>query len=357
MSAETEGRTEKPTQKQKEKFRNEGQVAKSVEVNTLAQYVMGFIMLSTMGPLLFRRMMETLSSTFGNLSQHIVNFYPIETMQSFALHVMLVLTPVFLFLWLGVFLANVAQFGFKVSWKAIQPKMQKFNVIANLKNQLFSMKSIIELAKSLIKIFILSFFIYKVAQSLFEVYPQLFYFTPAQSGIFIWSVIKQVWWVFIIFMLILGAVDGWWQRHQLNEKMKMTPSQVKDEYKQREGDPHVKRQIKSRQFRFIQELMKKNMSEADVVITNPTHFAVALSYKHGSMNVPKVVAKGVDHLALSIRKTARNNSIPIVENRRIARSLYFTTDIDQEIPEEFYRPVAEILAFVFRLNSKKRAAT
>jgi flagellar biosynthetic protein FlhB len=132
--------------------------------------------------------------------------------------------------------------------------------------------------------------------------------------------------------------------------MKMTPSQVKDEFKQREGDPLVKRKIRSKQFAFLQEAIRKNLDKADVIITNPTHFAVALSYAHGEMEVPKVVAKGVDHVARAIRKLARERTIPIVENRRLARSLYYQTGVDEPIPDEFFRPVAEILAFVYRLK-------
>jgi len=357
MSAEKEGRTEDPTGKQREKFREEGQVAKSTEINTLAQYVAGLMVLSLTGPMIISRLIETLHFTFSHYAEDIGNFYPVETMQSLGLHIMIIILPVFVFLWLAVFLTNVAQFGLRISWKAIQPKASKFNVFANLKNQLFSIKSIIELVKSLAKIIILTFFIYKVTRHLAAVYPQLYYFTPTQSGLFIWSVVEKIWWVFIIFMLILGTIDGWWQRHQLNEKMKMTPDQVKDENKQRDGNPLIKRKIRTKQFQFIQEMMKKNMADADVVITNPTHFAVALSYKHGQMTVPKVVAKGVDHLAFKLRKIARDKSIPIVENRRIARSLFYTTDIDQEIPDEFFKPVAEILAFVFQVNQRQRNAS
>jgi len=353
MSAEREGRTEAPTQKQKEKFRDEGQVAKSTEVNTLAQYVAGMVILAFLGPQVVTYLMQTLTFVFQQLSIG-MGANPIEMMQTLAFHIAFILVPIFAFLWLAVFLTNVAQFGVKISWKAIQPKASKFNIFANFKNQLLSVKSLIELAKTIAKVFILSFLIYKSTRDLSVFYPQLFYLSPTQSGIFIWGVVNEIWWVFILFMLVLGFFDAWYQRHQLNEKMKMTPFQVKDENKQREGDPQIKRKIKTQQFRFIQELMRKNMEEADVVITNPTHFAVALSYKHGQMNIPKVVAKGVDHVALSLRKIARNKSIPIVENRRIARSLYYTTRIDQEIPEEFYRPVAQILAFVFKLSQKQK---
>lgn len=357
MSAEREGRTEEPTGKQRKKFREEGQVAKSSEINTLAQYVAGLLVLSFFGPMLIDRLMGTAARTMTALAEQGVTSTPIGTLQELGLHVIMILLPIFIFLWVAVFATNVAQFGFIISWKALQPKAQKFNIFSNFKNQFMSTKSLVELAKSLTKITILTILIIKVTKGLTDVYPQLFYLSPQQSALFIWDVVMDIWWVFIFFMIALGFVDGWYQRHQLNEKMKMTPSQVKDEHKQAEGDPQIKRKIRSKQFSFIQELMKKNIEGADVVITNPTHFAVALSYKHGTMTVPKVVAKGVDHVALTLRRIARDKNIPIVENRRIARSLYYTTPIDGEIPEEFYRPVAEILAFVFQINRKQRRAS
>ena len=357
MSAENEGRTEEPTQKQREKFREEGQVAKSSEINTLAQYVAGLLALAWIGPFVVQKLMETMRFTFNELSKAEFISRPIETSQSLGFHVVLILLPIFVFLWLSIFFTNVAQFGFQISWKAIQPKAQKFNVFSNFKSQFMSSRSLVDLVKSLAKVFILSFLIYQATRDLAEEFPQLFFSTPMQQGIYMWDVASDIWWVFIYFMLILGFIDGWYQRHSLKEKMKMTPSQVKDESKQRDGDPMIKRKIRTKQFTFMHELMRKNMASADVVITNPTHFAVALSYKHGQMSVPRVVAKGVDHVALSLRKIARNKSIPIIENRRIARSLYYTTEIGSDIPEEFFRPVAEILAFVFQINKKQRRAS
>lgn len=353
MSAEAEGRSEKPTQKQKDKFRKEGSVAKSVEVNTFAQYLTGLLVISFAGIFIFRALADITVHALEQVPHAPRGDTTFVMLNEYALHLAVPLIPILAIIWLGIFAVNVAQFGFKISWKAIEPKWQKLNVFKNFKNIMISSRAIMELAKSVVKIIVLGTITWHVMQPIFEEFTQLYQLSPVQIGGVMWEYARTLWIQFILFVLVLAAIDASWQRYSLNQKMKMTKSQVKDEMKQAEGDPMVKGKQRSRNLQFMKSLMLQNVKDADVVITNPTHFAVALGYKHGQMDAPKVLAKGVDYLALSIRKQARKHAIPIVENKPLARALYYAGDIGAEIPERLFRPVAEILAWIFRLNKER----
>ena len=213
-----------------------------------------------------------------------------------------------------------------------------------------------ELLKSIVKMSVLSYLAYLAVRPLIGEFASLNQLTPMQIGLKTWEYASDIWLFITAFMLIIGFADFAWQKHQLEEKMMMRPQDVEDEQKQSTGDPKVKREQRLRGMRMLQELLSEQTREADVVITNPTHFAVALQYRHGEMTAPKVVAKGVDHMALKIRKIARKEEIPIVENRGLARALYYGCDVSQEIPNNLFRPVAEILAFVFKLGQERKTA-
>ncbi len=355
MSAADEGRTEQATTKQREKFRDEGSVAKSVEFNSLFSYLAGFAVFSFLGAFIVHSVSDMMRYAFVEL----VNFSVAQHLQALTRfyfeNLMLLLLPLFAVLFASVILVNILQFGFKISWKAAKPKFSKVNPLANFKKVLLSSNSLIELVKSLIKLGAVSFLIYLAVQPLLLQFPSLSQFTPLQIGIKTWEFAATIWIMFILFTALLGIADFAWQKHQMEEKMKMRPNEVEDEMKQMEGNPEIKKKQRIKGMQMLQNLMAQKTQEADVIITNPTHFAVALKYRHGEMNAPKVVAKGIDHLAMKIRKIARHAEIPIVENRGLARALYYAAEIDSDIPERLFRPVAEILAFIFRLN-KERAA-
>ncbi|MCB1052353.1 MAG: flagellar biosynthesis protein FlhB [Acidobacteria bacterium] len=355
MSAADEGRTEKATSKQKEKFRNEGQVPKSVELNSLAQYVVGYVLLSAGGMLAFNLLAEIMTQSFQQVRFNGLGSQWGTFQIEIAIKTILLLTPPLLALFLSVILINVAQFGFNVSADPLKPKWGKLNAFANLKNVLISPRAFMELGKSLAKILILSYLVWLVFEDVAEEFTMLSSLSSWNIGIAIWGYAARIWVYFILFMLTLGLIDGAYQRYQLNEKMKMTPDQVKDEMKQSEGDPKVKSRQRQKAMQFFKQVMAQNIRQAQVVITNPTHYAIALQYQPGSLGAPKVVAKGSDYLAMRIRKIARQHQIPIVENRPLARGLFFQCEVGSEIPNTYFRPVAEILAWIFKLNKQRGA--
>ncbi len=356
MSATDEGRTEQATEKQREKFRDEGSVAKSNELNSFVSFFAGFAVLSLMGAHIALSIGEMMRHAFQNLNAislaenlQTLNFYYFK-------RYMLLLAPIFLALFVSVAAVNIAQFGFKISWKAIKPKFSKVNPFANFRKVLLSANSLFELIKSVVKITMLTLLTFWAIRPLMNEFVSMLQLTPLQTAMKTWEYVEIVWMVIIVFMLALGLADFSWQKYQLEEKMKMKPQDVEDEMKQSFGDPEIKRRQRQKGRQLLQSLAAQKTEEADVVITNPTHFAVALRYKHAQMGAPKVMAKGVDYVALRIRKQARHANIPIVENRGLARALYYSVEMDQEIPEKLFRPVAEILAFIYKLNKERASA-
>jgi len=257
----------------------------------------------------------------------------------------------------AVMLASVvftgAQTRFLISKENIKFKFSKLNPLSGIK-RMFSIRAIVEVLKNLIKIIILGYVIYS---SIIDSLPQVpkLVSVDLTSGInfittSIMAIVKSV----VIAFLAISAFDflySWWE---YEKNIKMTKQEVKEEYKQLEGDPQVKGKIKERQRAVSMSRMMQQVPKADVIIRNPTHFAVAIKYDIEKDNAPMVLAKGKDEIAMRIVKKAQECEINIVENVPLARALYSNTDINQEIPLEFYEPVAEILAWVYRIKEKEK---
>ena len=247
-------------------------------------------------------------------------------------------------------LVSIVQVGWKVSTKPMKPELSKLNPLNGFK-RIFSKDSLFELVKSILKIVIIIYIVYTSikdnANDLFALYDLGLNQAVALVGTLIINTGIKI----SIVYLVIGLADFIYQKHKFNEDMKMTKQEVKDEYKNTEGDP----QIKGRQRRKMQEVSQKRMMQdvpkADVVITNPTHFAVALKYEAKVSSAPVVLAKGEDYLAQKIKEVARENKIEIVENKPLARMLYHNVDVGAEIPPELYQAVAEVLAAVYKAKN------
>lgn len=356
MSAADQGRTEKGSAKKRQKQREEGNVLKSQEVNTAVQYLAGLVALSFFGGGLGIAMGELMAfvltvAPFSNLEGEITTiswFYSAEFV--------MMLVPFFSVLMIAALASNISQVGFMFSWTPLKPKLTKLNVFANLKRIMFSANSIMELLKSIAKIGILGFLMYNAAVPHLSDYLGMLQLTPMMVVHRVWDVAYSIWIMIIMFMVVIAVADYAYQWYKFEDNLKMSKTDVKDEQKQAMGDMQAKAKMRQLGVQRLMNIMAENASRADVVITNPTHFAVALAYEQGVMGAPKVVAKGVDHVALRIRKRARTKNIPIVENRALARGLYYAVEVGQEIPDAFFRPVAEILAFVYKLGRRKASA-
>jgi len=289
MSAADEGRTERATQKQRDKHREEGSVAKSQELSTMAQFMTAFSVLTLTGGYLFDSMAEVMRYSYGQLTTSFEGDLYLLLNVYFTRFVLMML-PMFAALFLSVIVVSRFQFEFKISWKAIQPKAKKLNPFANFKKVMISKNSLMEMVKFTLKIAIMSFLAWLAIRPVLPEYASLFQLEPFQIMLRVAEQAAAVWLMVIAFMLVLGIGDFTWQKYQHEDKMKMTKQQVKDEMKQAQGDPKVKQRQRMRAMEMMRSLMEQGAREADVVITNPTHFAVALAYKHGKMSAPKVVA-------------------------------------------------------------------
>ena len=239
---------------------------------------------------------------------------------------------------------SIVQVGWQVSTKPLEPKLDKFNPVNGFK-RIFSKDSLFNLLMSILKIVLVFYVAYTCIKghNLFILYE-----IPLNQAIsLIGDIIIDTGLRISLCYLVVGLADYIYQRHRFNEDMKMTKQEVKDEYKNTEGDPQIKGQQRQRMREASQRRMMQDVPKADVVITNPTHIAVAIRYDAEIENAPTVVAKGEDYLAAKIKETAKENGVEIMENKPLARALYATVEVGEQIPPELYQAVAEILALVY----------
>ena len=267
------------------------------------------------------------------------------------IQILIVCVPFFAFGFVVTALISVIQVGWKVTGKPLQPKFDKFNPINGFK-RIFSKDSIFELVKSILKIFVIVYVAYTSirghAQDIFILYE-----IPLMQAIMLCgTVIINAGLKISLVYLVIGLADFIYQKYRFNEDMKMTKQEVKDEFKNTEGNPEIKGRQRQRMREASRRRMMQDVPKADVVITNPTHFAVAIKYDAETSKAPVVLAKGEDYLAQKIKEAAREHYIEIVENKPLARMLYANVDIGQEIPPELYQAVAEILAMVYNMREK-----
>ena len=292
-------------------------------------------------------------SDFASNSGHDFNINMAQlTFQEVLIDILMIMLP---FLAIGVvvaFVVDIVQVKWKIATEPLRPKFDKFNPISGVK-RLFSVQSLVNLLKSILIIAALIIVVYNEVKDEIE---NIFYFydKPLQVSIeYIGNFILDMGLKISIIMVLIGILDYVYQKIKFKNDMKMTKQEVKDEYKNSEGDPKIKSQQRQRMRQAAMRRMMKSVPTADVVITNPTHFAVAVKYEQGKARAPIVVAKGEDFLAAKIKDVAKEANVTIVENKPLARMLYYNVDIEQEIPPELYQAVAEVLAFVYKLKNKQ----
>lgn len=348
-------KTEEATSKKLEDVREEGNVAKSTEVVTAATLLGLFVCLRVAMGFVGNRLLDSFDTFYTLIPRYTRDGIDIAALTSLTvdalLNLCIVVLPFLLFGLLIAFFGNALQFKFKVTPKPLQPKFSKMNPINGFK-RMFSLNTFMELIKSIAKIGFISYISYGVlsdhARDLYLIYDM----SLEQSILLMYDIVMELLWKICLFFVVIAAADLLYQRWKFKEDNKMTKQEVKDEFKNQEGDPKVKGQQRQRMQQASQRRMMAAVPEADVVITNPTHFAVALAYKSGETQAPVVVAKGADFLAGRIKEIAREHRVEIVENKPLARMLYYNVDVDAEIPPELYQAVAEVLAYVYQLHNK-----
>ena len=351
-------KTEEATPKKLEDARKEGQVAKSKELAIgfclLIMFVLLKVLVSTLGTQflgVFNRtynMIPTFASQLAAGDQ-VWTFYTF--FKDIIIRLIILMVP-FMAVGLAVGLVTeILQVQWKPTAKPLKPKFSKFNPINGVK-RIFSLQSLVELLKSILKILTIGFLAYSTLK---DKWPTLLILLdlPVMQGIgLMGDIIFNLGIKISAFYLVIAFADFAFQKWKFKEDMKMTKQEVKDEYKQSEGDPQIKGQIKQRMMQASRRRMMQDIPKADVVITNPTHFAVAIKYDADVSDAPIVVAKGADHLAAKIKEVAKENHVEIVENKPLARMLYYNVDLGQVIPPELYKAVADILAYVYKIQGK-----
>jgi len=354
MPDQSTEKTEQATPKRKRDTREKGQVAKSVEFTTVIMVMALFSSLSVFGARFIdnTRIFLTNFLTFDAGDVYgMSNATATKLFSDIVLSFFKIMSPIFIAAVVAALIANYLQVGFLFSPKAIQPKMDKINMLSGFK-KLFSMKTFIELIKSIIKIAIIVYLAYTEYRVRLIEFPNLMTNNVFASMRFMSKALLSLAFKVAIAMALIAPLDYLFQRWKHNKDMKMSKQEVKDENKMIEGDPHVKGKIKQKQREISAMRMMQAIPDADVVITNPTHYAVAISYDEEKHDAPIIIAKGKDHLAIRIKEKAKELDIVMVENRPVAQSMYFYCEIGDEVPEDLYQAVAEILTYVYKLKNK-----
>ncbi len=351
-------KTEPATAKRLTDARNEGKVAKSREMSSAIELIALFLVLKVFMSFVSENFFQTFSVFYNKIPDVVeesVGGISLRTISILFHEVLITMLKIMLpFLAIGLivsFVFGIVQVGWKITTKPLEPKLSKFNPINGFK-RIFSKDSVFELVKSIVKIGLIVVVAYQCIKGNRNVLFVLYDIPLMQAIILCGNIILDTGLKISLVYLIVGFADWIYQKHKFKEDMKMTKQEVKDEYKNNEGDPQIKGRQRQRMREVSQRRMMQDVPKADVVITNPTHLAVALKYDANEAKAPVVIAKGEDYLAQKIKEKAREFDIEIVENKPLARMLYANVDIGSEIPPELYQAVAEVLAMVYNLKNK-----
>lgn len=348
----SDDKTEEPTPQKIKKTREEGNVAKSAFLISAISLV-GIVIIIMMGGFILNE--------FKNILIHFLrdgvayNYGPYDVVDIFKSVVfkslMLIIVPSIVFVVLAI-ISNIVQTGFLITPKSLKPSFRDLNPISNIKN-IFSIKALFDLFRDSIVIAILCYISYKFILDNIEEFFRISNFRIKYSFSSIVPLFMSIFLKIFMIVGVIGIVDFAIEKFRYKKKLKMTKQEVKEEFKQMEGDPEVKAQIKQRAKQIIMQNIMSNVKDSSVIITNPTHISVALRYKQGKDSAPRLVAKGINHMAYRIKEIAQENNVPIVEDKYLARFIYKNVELEEEIPQEIYKAVADILTYIFKLNNKR----
>ncbi len=348
-------RTEQATPKRRQEAREKGQVAKSRELASVAVLLSGLLTLFWGSGFFYHQTSNILKYYLAQAGSLEVSAGNVKGLAFLAVKQLgTTLGPLFIVLTVIAILSNYLQVGPLLSTEAIKPKLSKISPFEGLK-RLFSAQAFMEFIKSLSKLIIVTWIAYSTMKGELDNLLPLLNKSPSQILYYLGDVSFTIFWRTCLVMIILAILDYLFQRWEHERNLRMTKQELKEEYKQTEGDPQVKARIKSLQREAARKRMMAEVPNADVVITNPTHLAVALKYDNSSMDAPTVVAKGAGHVAEKIKSVAMENGVPVIENKPLAQNLFKLVEIGKAIPENLYQAVAEVLAYVYRLKGKMGA--
>jgi len=349
-------KTEDATSKKLGDARTEGQVARSTELITASGLATLFIILKIFVGFIGEKLLETFQSIFSNIDKIASEEFTITTFEELLSNalwtIIWICVPVFataMVVSVGVILFQVK---WKISTKMMRPKLSKINPLKGFK-KLFSKDKLIELIIEFLKIGVIAYISYNTLKDEWKTLLALYDINLDQGIILIGNIVIDLGIKISMMFVIIGIADLIYQKMKFKKDMKMSKQEVKDEFKNSEGDPAIKGKIRAKMREISQRRMMQAVPQADVIITNPTHFAAAIKYDRESAEAPVLIAKGADYVALKIKEVAKENNIEIVENKPLARMLYYNVELGAEVPPELYQMTAEVLAYVYGLRNKK----
>ncbi len=352
-----EDKTEKATPKKRREARKKGQVLQSREISSAMVLLFVFIALRVFGKSIYTVITEYMKKVLMEYPK-IEDLYTPDILSRVFVDGVTVFAkavgPVLLVALLSGLIVSYVQVGFLFTTETLKPQFSRINPLSGIK-RMFSLRSVVELVKSVLKVIAISYMAYTYLNGKVQTVLSLMDMDMLQIASFIGMTVLDVSIRICILLVILGIFDFVYQWWDFEKNLKMTKQEIKEEYKQTEGNPQIKARIRQKQRQMSMRRMMQEIPKADVIITNPTHFACALKYDAEKSPAPILLAKGQDYIALRIKEIARENKVEIVENKQLARTIYDTVEIGQPIPSELYQAVAEVLAFVYSLKGKTKA--
>jgi flagellar biosynthesis protein FlhB len=347
-------RTEQPTAKKLADARKKGQLARSKELGTMFVLVGTAAALYIVGDALVAALSSIMKRAFSLTRDEVMDVHALyNIVLSSASELVTPILWLFAIVIVMAFIGNTLLGGFNLSVEAIYPKPNKMSPIAGLK-RMFGPQAGIELIKSLLKFFVVATVAYLLLNGLFDDIIGLSQEAVPLNFSHAVSLLLGMFTTLTLSLIIIALIDAPYQVWNHTKQLKMTKQEIKDESKNSEGNPEIKSRIRRTQYEMSQKRMMAKVPEADVVVTNPTHFSVAIKYESETGKAPIVIAKGVDEMAMHIRKIAKEHKVEMIASPMLARSLYYTTEVDDEIPEQLFAAVAQVLAFVFQLAQYKK---
>lgn len=347
-------KSEPATPRRREEVRRRGQVARSVDLTAAIMLLMALLTLLFLAPPFSRELLDLVRSLLQNAGTHHLT---VTNLPWFAAGLLARLSrffvPLFLVLFVMAILVNAAQVGILFSSEPLQPKLEKINPLSGLQ-RMFSMRSLVELVKSILKLTIITTVAYLTVRGALAQFVVAGQMETTQIFVLIAEVSFRVAFRCALALLFIGALDYGFQRYQFEQDIMMTREEVRQETKDFEGDPQVRARVRRVRRQMAQQRMMGDVPTADVVVTNPTFLAVAIRYDVDTMTAPRVVAKGARLMAERIRDAATEHEVPIVQNPGLAQALYKGVEVQQHIPATLFRAVAEVLAFVYQINRRSR---
>lgn len=349
-------KTEKATPKKLDDARKEGRVARSSDLINGFMLLLMFFVLKLFGGIMANLFLDSFVKYYNKASDISMEVFDVKQAVNLSneivIDIVIASLPVLIGSFVVALVGNIVQVGWKVTGKPLKPKLDRLNPIGGFK-RMFSQEKVVELIKSILKVLAIALVAYNEVKDRWKFILNLYDFEFIQAVLNIFDIVLDVGIKISVIFVIIGLADFGYQKWKHLHDLRMSKQEVKDEMKQSEGDPQIKGQIRQKMREGARRRMMQDLPKADVVITNPTHFAVAVKYDKETAEAPYVLAKGADYVAANIKEIAKQNNIEIVENKPLARMLYYNVEIGDQIPPELYQMVAEVLAYVYSVKNKE----